>query len=136
MSAVTSEKPFDAATDAKYVQLTTFRKDGTPVASPLWAAVDGNRLLMWTVTDSWKVKRIRRNPRVIVQACDARGTKVDGAAVDGTAEILDADGTAHVRDVIAKKYGVLGWVAIKGSLLRRGKSGTVGIAISPAADQD
>ena len=35
-----TDKPFDAATDAKYVQLTTFRKDGTPVSSPLWAAYD------------------------------------------------------------------------------------------------
>lgn len=65
--------PFGQAGTAKYVQLTTFRKDGTPVATPLWAALDGDKLVMWTVTDSWKVKRIRRNPEVLVQACDARG---------------------------------------------------------------
>lgn len=115
---------------AKYVQLTTFRKDGTPVATPLWAGLDGDKLLMWTVTDSWKVKRLRRNPAVLVQACDARGKETYGEVVKGTAEILDAAGTAHTRRVIEKKYGILGWIAVKGSQLRRGKGGTVGLAIT------
>ncbi|WP_197501436.1 MULTISPECIES: PPOX class F420-dependent oxidoreductase [unclassified Gordonia (in: high G+C Gram-positive bacteria)] len=126
-----TDKPFDAATDAKYVQLTTFRKDGTPVASPLWAAYDGESLVMWTETDSWKVKRIRRDPHVVVQACDARGKKLRGQPVDGTATILDAAGTDHARSVISKKYGIVGWVLVKASLIRRGKDGTIGIAITP-----
>lgn len=126
-----TDKPFDAATDAKYVQLTTFRKDGTPVASPLWAAYDGESLVMWTEADSWKVKRIRRDPHVVVQACDARGKKLRGQPVDGTATILDAAGTDHARSVISKKYGIVGWVLVKASLIRRGKDGTIGIAITP-----
>ncbi|MGW0452283.1 PPOX class F420-dependent oxidoreductase [Gordonia sputi] len=126
-----TDKPFDAATDAKYVQLTTFRKDGTPVASPLWATYDGESLVMWTETDSWKVKRIRRDPHVVVQACDARGKKLRGQPVDGTATILDAAGTDHARSVISKKYGIVGWVLVKASLIRRGKDGTIGIAITP-----
>ncbi|MCM3895446.1 PPOX class F420-dependent oxidoreductase [Gordonia sputi] len=126
-----TDKPFDAATDAKYVQLTTFRKDGTPVASPLWAAYDGESLVMWTETDSWKVKRIRRDPHVVVQASDARGKKLRGQPVDGTATILDAAGTDHARSVISKKYGIVGWVLVKASLIRRGKDGTIGIAITP-----
>ena len=126
-----TDKPFDAATDAKYLQLTTFRKDGTPVASPLWAAYDGESLVMWTETDSWKVKRIRRDPHVVVQACDVRGTKLRGQPVDGTATILDAAGTDHARSAISKKYGIVGWVLVKASLIRRGKDGTIGIAITP-----
>lgn len=114
---------------AKYVLLTTFRKDGTPVATPLWAAADGDRLLMWTVTDSWKVKRIRRNPRVTIAPCDARGNP-KGEAVEATAEILDLPGSDRARDAIAKRYGVLGWLTMKGSLLRRGRTGTVGVAVT------
>ncbi|CRK51106.1 conserved hypothetical protein [Rhodococcus sp. RD6.2] len=114
---------------AKYVLLTTFRKDGTPVSTPLWAALDGDRLLMWTVTDSWKVKRIRRNPRVTVAACDVRGNP-KGPAVEATAEILDVAGTDLARDAIAKRYGLLGWIIMKGSLLRRGRSGTIGLAVT------
>jgi PPOX class probable F420-dependent enzyme len=114
---------------AKYVLLTTFRKDGTPVSTPLWAALDGDRLLMWTVTDSWKVKRIRRNPRVTVAACDVRGNP-KGPAVEATAEILDVAGTDRPRDAIARRYGLLGWITMKGSLLRRGRTGTIGLAVT------
>ncbi|CAM2884812.1 PPOX class F420-dependent oxidoreductase [Prescottella defluvii] len=114
---------------AKYVLLTTFRKDGSGVPTPLWAAMDGDRLLMWTVTDSWKVKRIRRNPRVTVAACDARGNP-KGPQIDATATILDDAGTDRARAAIARKYGILGWIGVKGSLIRRGRRGTVGVAVT------
>ncbi|MBD0021529.1 PPOX class F420-dependent oxidoreductase [Gordonia sp. (in: high G+C Gram-positive bacteria)] len=121
---------FGAVATAKYVALTTFRKDGTPVVTPLWAALDGDRLVMWTVTDSWKVKRIRRNPEVIVQACDARGKELTGEPVPARAEILDAVGTERVRGLIAAKYGIVGRISMFGSTLRRGKSGTIALTIS------
>lgn len=125
-------QPWGPIATAKYVQLTTFRKDGTPVSSPLWAALDGDALVVWTVADSWKVKRLRRDPRAIVQACDARGKKLEGAPVSGRAQILDREGGDHVRSLIARKYGVFGWVTIKVSGLRRGNSGTVGVSITPS----
>ena len=50
---------------SEYVLLTTFRKDGTPVGTAVWAVADADKLYVWTVTDSWKVKRLRRNPAVI-----------------------------------------------------------------------
>ena len=87
---------FQEIADGKYVSLTTFKKDGTPVATPLWGARDGDRLLVWTTADSWKVKRIRRNAKVTVAPCSARG-KIEGDAVDGIAEVLDAAGTETRR---------------------------------------
>lgn len=134
MSTAPDNQLFDAATNAQFVALTTFRKDGTPVTSPLWAALDGDELLMWTPTDSWKVKRLRRNPKVVVQACDRSGKTLHGAAVSGTAEVLDAAGTERARKVVQDKYGLLGWLIMKGSLLRRGRAGTVGLAIRRAQD--
>ena len=115
--------------DSKYVLLTTFRKDGTPVATPLWAALDGDTLLMSTVTDSYKVKRIRRNPSVTVAACDARGNP-KGEPVLAVAGILDGPAADHAREVVARRYGILGWIITKASLLRRGKTGTIGLAIT------
>ncbi|MDL9938556.1 PPOX class F420-dependent oxidoreductase [Gordonia sp. ABSL1-1] len=120
---------FGAAATAKYVRLTTLKKDGSAVDTPVWAAVDGDRLVVWTETESWKVRRIRRDSRVVVQACDARGKKVDGEPAAGTAEVLDAAGSAHVRDLIGRKYGLIGKVLLFGSRVRRGTAGTVGIAI-------
>ena len=93
-------------------------------------ARDGDRLLVWTTADSWKVKRIRRNAKVTVAPCSARG-KIEGDAVDGIAEVLDAAGTEKARAAITSKYGIVGWLVVKGSSLRRGKEGTVGIAVVP-----
>ncbi len=122
---------FHDIADGKYVSLTTYKKDGTPVATPLWGAREGDRLLVWTATDSWKVKRIKRNSRVTIAPCSAKG-KLEGAPVDGIAEVLDAAGTEEARAAIASKYGILGWLGVKGSVLRRGKSGTIGISVVAA----
>ncbi|WP_054813143.1 PPOX class F420-dependent oxidoreductase [Nocardia arizonensis] len=117
--------------DADYVLLTTFRKDGTPVSTPLWAVAENGKLYVWTVTDSWKVKRVRRNPAVTVQPCDVRGNP-RGEAIDATAVIMDAAGTEHVRKLLRRKYFLMGPLVITGSNLRRGKAGTIGIEITPA----
>ncbi|WP_127784341.1 PPOX class F420-dependent oxidoreductase [Rhodococcus sp. X156] len=114
---------------AKYVLLTTRRRDGTTVPTPVWVAHDGAALVIWTATDAGKVKRIRRDPAVTVAPCDARG-KPRGSAVSGTATVLDADATERVRQLIQRKYGIAGRVAILGSRLRRGRSGTVGVAVT------
>ncbi|MEV0246957.1 PPOX class F420-dependent oxidoreductase [Nocardia sp. NPDC050712] len=116
---------------ADYVLLTTFRKDGSPVATPLWAAAAEGKLYVWTVTDSWKVKRLRRNPAVTVQPCDVKG-KPRGEVVQGTGRVLDADGSDMVRKLIKKKYFLMGPLVILGSNLRRGKAGTIGLEITPA----
>ncbi|MFF2550047.1 PPOX class F420-dependent oxidoreductase [Nocardia sp. NPDC058058] len=123
------DNPFGPVGTAKYVLLTTFKKDGTPVGTPLWAALDNGRLYIWTVTDSWKVKRIRRNPQVTVQACDVRG-KPNGEIVSGKAVILDDAGSDRVRGLVKRRYGLQGHLVVTGSTLRRGKTGTVGIEIT------
>ncbi|MFI9503201.1 PPOX class F420-dependent oxidoreductase [Nocardia sp. NPDC052566] len=117
---------------AEYVLLTTFRKDGTPVGTPLWAVADRDKLYVWTVTDSWKVKRLRRNTAVTVQPCTVRGVP-RGEAVEGTGRILDGAETDRVRKLLMRKYFVLGPITVLGSVLRRGKSGTIGIEITPAS---
>jgi PPOX class probable F420-dependent enzyme len=120
---------FDEIAAAKYVLLTTFRKNGTEVATPVWAVRDGAKLLVWTVTDSYKVKRLRRDSRVRIAACDMRGTPLS-EAIDGTGVLLDASGTDRARKLISKKYGLVGFLAMKGSLLRRGKKGTIGVSVT------
>lgn len=90
---------------AKYVSLTTFRKDGTPVATPVWLAADGDELLIVSDADSWKVKRIRRDGRVRLAVCDLRGRIApDALRAEGTARVLDDAGTRKVRKLIGRKY--------------------------------
>ncbi|MEZ0092192.1 PPOX class F420-dependent oxidoreductase [Streptacidiphilus sp. EB129] len=95
----------DALTRARYVSLTTYRKDGTPVATPVWHVVEDGLLYVWTEAASWKVKRLRRDPRVRVVACDVRGRVAPGAAsAEGTGRLLDAEGVEKVRRLLARKY--------------------------------
>lgn len=112
-----------------YLLVTTFRKDGTPVPTPVWVGRDGDELLVWTQTTAGKVKRIRNNPTVEVTACDLRG-KPRGETVKGTARILDAAGTERGRKVLRKKYGIAGRVVIGSSKVFRGQDGTVCLAIT------
>ena len=115
----------------KYVSVTTFRKDGTGVPTPVWFGLDGDAIVVWTVADSGKVKRIRRNGDVTVAACDLRG-RVTGEAMPAHAVILDQAESARIRKVIAKRYGIIGRITIKVSEVRRGKTGTVGLSITLA----
>ena len=54
---------FAEVSTARYVLLTTFTKDGRPKPTAVGAAADGDRLLVHTEEDSWKVKRIRNTAR-------------------------------------------------------------------------
>jgi PPOX class probable F420-dependent enzyme len=112
-----------------YLLVTTFRKDGTPVPTPVWVARDGDELLVWTQATAGKVKRVRNNPGVELAACDLRG-RPRGETVKGTARILDAAGTERGRRVLRKKYGIAGRVVIGSSTLFRGRDSTVCLAIS------
>ncbi|MFE2042345.1 PPOX class F420-dependent oxidoreductase [Streptomyces sp. NPDC059477] len=113
----------------QYLLITSYRKNGTPVATPVWVVGDGDGLAAWTATDSWKVKRIRNRADVLVGPCDARG-RPKGEQVPGTAEICDAEATARVRRLLVRKYGIIGRLTLWGSRLRRGLDGTVGIRIT------
>ncbi|MFF2503236.1 PPOX class F420-dependent oxidoreductase [Streptomyces sp. NPDC058067] len=113
----------------KYLLVTSFRKNGSPVATPVWVVRDGSSLGVWTVADSWKVKRIRQRGDVLVGPCDARGNPT-GEQTPATAEICTPEVTARYRTLIRRKYGLLGTLTLLGSRLRRGLRGTVGIRIT------
>nr|WSW65519.1 PPOX class F420-dependent oxidoreductase [Streptomyces sp. NBC_00995] len=117
---------------SEYISLTTYRKDGTPVATPVWAAVAGDELLVWTKADSYKVKRLRRDSRVRVTVCDVRGRVAEGAAVaEGTGRLLDEKGTTAVRKAIGRKYTWKYWLLDYPALIvRLGKRPHTGIAIT------
>ncbi len=91
---------------AKYISLTTFKKDGAAVCTPLWFAESSGKLYFMTRNDSWKYKRIRNNPRVSVAPCTIRGT-VTGAEIAGRVRILPADGWSAARAVLRRKYWLL-----------------------------
>ncbi|MFD7746559.1 PPOX class F420-dependent oxidoreductase [Streptomyces sp. NPDC059698] len=117
---------------SEYVSLTTYRKSGAPVATPVWAAVEDGVLYVWTRSDSWKVKRLRGNDKVVVTVCDVRGRIADGApGAEGTAKLLDEDGTRAVRKLLARKYTWKFWlVDWPSTVVRLGKRPHTGIAVT------
>jgi len=117
--------------DESYVLVTSFRRDGTPVATPVWVAGDGDGLIVWTPAKTGKVKRIRRDGTVTVAPCTFRGEPT-GPAVAGRATIV-TDGR-RARTLIKRKYGVRGFLIVWGSVLRRGPRGTIGIHIDITRD--
>jgi PPOX class probable F420-dependent enzyme len=122
---------FQDVAKAQYVLLTTFTKDGRPKPTPIWAAGDGDRLLMITQGKSWKVKRIRNTPRVTLAICDMGGHP-KSEAIEATASILDASQTGLVYDAIGREYGILGKVFNLFSKLRGGMKNNVGLEVRPA----
>ena len=123
---------FAELAESQYILLTTFTKDGNPKPVPIWAAADGDRLLVITEGDSWKVKRIRNTPRVTLATCTMRG-RPTSEAVEGTAAILDKSQTGRVYDAIGKRYGVVGWVFnLFSKYLRNGMQKNVGLELTAA----
>ncbi len=89
----------------KYLNLESYRRDGQVVRTPLWFVEDRGALYFYTVAHSYKVKRIRNNPRVRVAPCDVRG-KIKGEWVDATARRLDEAESRRANDLLNRKYGM------------------------------
>lgn len=110
-----------AITDEKYVLLTTYRKNGDAVATPVWiVALPDGAAGFTTELETGKVKRIRNNPKVTLQACSMRGAVKDGAPiVNATAEVLVDAEAAKIREVVHAKYKLMTSMFTVGSALKK-----------------
>jgi len=99
---------FTALGNERFVSLTTFRRSGEPVSTPVWVARDGDALVVTTPQDSGKVKRLRHDGRVELRPCNRMGRVKDGVPpVAGRADILaDAGERDRLSDVVRRKYGL------------------------------
>jgi hypothetical protein len=89
-----------------YISLTTFRKTGVPVPTPVWFGEADARLYVMARSDSGKVKRIRNNGTVKVAPCTIRG-KIKGPEFSATARVLPAEDFPRARAAVRAKY----WLA-------------------------
>jgi uncharacterized protein len=126
--------------DEKYILLTTFRRDGTPVATPVWSiSLGDDRIGFWTSSGSGKAKRLAHTDRVTVTPCDARGrVKAGAATVEATARVVTGEELEEIRRRIVSKYGLMTkftklLATVVGTL--RGKRipyGDRGVVVTPA----
>lgn len=130
-----------ALSDERYILLTTFRRDGTPVATPVWAvALDGGKVGFWTSSQSGKAKRLARTAGVTAQPCDMRGRPKEGTQpVPATARMVTGAELEQIRDKVHAKYGFMTKItkslgAIRGIVTRkRIPYGDVGVVVTPNA---
>ena len=120
---MTAASPLLDLGDESFVSLTTFRRSGERVSTPVWILRDGDALIVTTPVESGKVKRLRNNSAVELAPCSRMG-KVDESApvVAASAEILEdpADVERYGDLFLAKyrlEYRIFMWIE------RRGKSG-------------
>ena len=94
--------------DARFVSLTTFRRSGEAVSTPVWVGRDGASLVVLTPADSGKVKRLRNDPRVELRPCGRFGQVADGVEpVAGTAELREhTDDVERARATIRRTYPI------------------------------
>lgn len=95
--------------DEKYIALTTFKRDGTPVTTPVWVVpVAEGKIGFWTSSGSGKAKRLHHTSKVIVQASNARGVVKPGTSpMDATAALVTGPELEGIRSKVNAKYGVM-----------------------------
>jgi PPOX class probable F420-dependent enzyme len=90
----------------KYISLTTFRKTGVPVPTPVWFGEKNGKLYVMSRSDSGKYKRVRNNSKVRIAPCSIRG-KVTGLQFDAVARLLPPEAWPDAHRTIKDKY----WLA-------------------------
>jgi uncharacterized protein len=92
---------------ARTVALTTFRRDGRAVSTPVWSAIMEGRLYVGTPGSTGKVKRLRNNPAVRMAPCNASGSRILGDWREGRARRVEDEAArqAYVA-ALRRKYGL------------------------------
>jgi PPOX class probable F420-dependent enzyme len=115
---VTTQSELLRLADERFVSLTTFRKTGEEVSTPVWIARDGHDLLVTTPDDTGKVKRLRNSTRARLSPSSRMGKVADDAvAVDADATIEPE--TERLTQIFREKYGfeyrLFMWIERRGS---------------------
>ena len=133
MLRVMADESLIALAGQQFVALTTFKRNGEGVVTPMWIGRDGDALFVWTPADAWKVKRVAHDPRVLLAPSGRFGKVRDGVTpVAGTAEVITEPATVErLRRVIQRKYGLGYWVITTiEAIAARGRKPRVILSIS------
>jgi PPOX class probable F420-dependent enzyme len=109
----------------KCISLTTLKRDGTRVSTPIWFNIIDEKVYVTTESSAWKVKRIANNPRVEFATCTQRG-KVTGRTSGGTARVITREELTPVLAAKKRRYPLFRLIVLF-------KKDQVGIEITPDA---
>jgi PPOX class probable F420-dependent enzyme len=121
---------------AKYVRFTTYRRNGTPVHTPVWIVPFEGGYAFTTDATSGKAKRLRNDPTVEVAVSDMRGRVADGATTfPGTGRVVLGADAERVHKAVARKYWLFGRLlaladTARVTVLRRARAERAAVAFS------
>lgn len=122
---------FDALRGHTHMLLVTYRRDGTPVPTPVWFGQDGDRLYVWTEEEAYKAKRLRRDDRALVAPCTPRGAPT-GPPIAAVGRVVDdPERRAHAAAVIRASWGPMRRLFERAS---RPVTGVVYLELAPGGD--
>src|SRR5580765_6785297 len=101
-----SEDKLSHLSNFKYINIETFKKNGSGVRTPIWFIIYQDIIYFRTDSKSGKVKRIRNNPHVRIAPCDIRGN-LKGNWFDGKVKFADSAESSITYSMIDKKYGFI-----------------------------
>jgi len=101
--------------DVEYINLITYKKDKTPVRTPVWVADYSNSLVITTSLNAGKVKRIRNNGLATIYVTNQSGSEKLSESLDLKASLIEEPSVKkQAADVIRKKYGLMAKMIMKG----------------------
>ncbi len=124
---------FGSLKRARYIELTTVRKTGESVSTPVWLAIDGDSVVVLTMESAGKLKRIRHTPAVTMRQCNLAGrAKANAVAVAGVAEIVtDEPRQSALIALLSAKYGWQFRMAFGSAAKQRARGLPVVLRITP-----
>ena len=106
--------------NVEYINLVTYKKDKTPVTTPVWVADFSDSLVVTTNINAGKVKRVRNNGKATIYTTNQNGSKKLSESLDLDASIIeDIDMKKQAADTIRKKYGMMAKIIMKGPDINR-----------------
>lgn len=123
-----SEDKLTPFAEQKYISVESYRKNGTPVATPVWFVEDSGVIYIYSLQNAGKVKRIRNNPRVRIAPCDIRG-RITGQWVEAEASILNRAEGDNAHRLLNRKYGLIKRLGDFFSKFRKRERATLAIRV-------
>lgn len=124
-------EPLEIFQKHKYMALTTYRKSGAAVTTPVWFAVKENKIYLFTEAASGKIKRIRHTPTVQIAPCTMDG-KLLGESFAGQAKLVGENEFAPIQKIFNARYGLI--IRLFGLLGRMRKTKRIFVEITPTID--
>jgi PPOX class probable F420-dependent enzyme len=97
---------FEVLAQRRTALLTTYKRDGTAVPTPVTVAVDGDRAYVRTWDSAWKAKRMRNNPAVLVAPSTVRG-RATGPSIPARSRLLDGEEASRAARALARRQPIL-----------------------------